>query len=203
MLHRRFTLPWVALVSLLLSGFAMRAEADYGLESPRPLSDPLQAQIDERVVGTWRATIDGKTYYLHVGTGNIVGQSNWMELVLVNQGEKPSFYLHHRVGFSTTLGDKNFFNVANTSKTMSQLRGSTTEQLMSSVAKYEVFKYTLTEDYLDVLAVDQKFVRESIEAGTIKGSGATIDDTSENIIHFIESSAPKLFTKNVRYTRVE
>ncbi len=203
MLHRRFTLSWIALASLLLPGFAMRAEADYGLESNRPLSDPLQAQIDERVVGTWRAIIDGKTYYLHVGTGNIVGQSNWMELVLVNQGEKPSFYLHHRVGFSSRLGDKSFFNVANTSRTMSQLRGSTTEELMSAVAKHEVFKYDLTENYLDVWAVDQKFVRESIEAGTIKGSGATIDDTPENLIRFIESSAPKLFTKNVRYTRVE
>jgi hypothetical protein len=64
----------------------MRAEADYGVESTRPVSDPHQASIDDRPVGTWRAVIQEKTYYLHVGTGNIVGQSNWMELVLVNPG---------------------------------------------------------------------------------------------------------------------
>ena len=103
MLRRQFTLPLIALGSLLLPGFGTRAEADLGLESDRPLSDPHQAEIDERAVGTWRAIIQEKTYYLHVGIGNVVGQSNWMELVLVNPGEKPTFYLHHKIGFPTTV----------------------------------------------------------------------------------------------------
>jgi hypothetical protein len=102
MLQRPFTLPLIALVSLLLLGFGMRAEADYGVESHRPLSDPHQAAIDDRPVGTWRAVIQEKTYFLHVGTGNIVGQSNWMELVLVNPGDKAR--LKNNFGISQIAG---------------------------------------------------------------------------------------------------
>jgi len=203
MLHRRFTLSLIALVSLLLPGFGMRAQADLGVESSCPLSDPHQAKIDERTVGTWRAIIKEKTYYLHVGTGNVVGKSNWMELVLVNPGEKPTFYLHHKIGFPNTIGENSFFNIANLSMLISQLRGSKTEDLMSSVGRWDIFKYDVTEEYLDVWAPDQDFVRESIKAGKIKGTDASIDDTTENLIRFIESSAPKLFVKKVRYTRVK
>ncbi len=202
MLHRPFTLCLIALLGLLLPGFAMRAEADLGVESNRPLSDPRQAKIEERVVGTWRGTIQGKPYFLHVGIGNIVGQSNWMELVMVKQAKKPSFYMYHKIGFPSTIGDKCFFNVANVSKLIPQLRGSKTEELISSVARYDIYKYEVTEDYLDIWAADQKFVRESIKAGKIKGTDATIDDTAENLIRFVES-APKLFGKKVRYTRVK
>ncbi len=193
----------VALVSLLLAGPAMQARADYGVESNCPLSDPRQAAIDERPVGTWRAVINDKTYYLHAGTGNIVGQSNWMELVLVHPGEKPAFYLHHKIGFTCTIGEMNFFNVANMSIPIPQLRGSTPEKLTSAVVRYDIFRYDVAEDQLDVWPADQKFVRAAIEAGTIKGSGATIDDTRENLIRFIESSAAKLWGKKVQYTRVE
>jgi hypothetical protein len=67
MSHRRFSLTVTALAILMLPGFAMRAKADYGVESKRPLSDPRQAKIDQRPVGTWRATIQDKQYYLHAG----------------------------------------------------------------------------------------------------------------------------------------
>jgi hypothetical protein len=203
MLYRRFTLSSIALGSLLLPGIGIQAKADLGVESNRPLSDPHQAKIDDRAVGTWRAVIKQKTYYLHVGTGNIVGQSNWMELVLVNPGEKPTFYLHHKIGFPSTVGENSFFNIANLSVLISQLRGSTTEDLTSSVGRWDIFKYDVTEEYLDVWAPDQNFVREAIKAGKIKGADASIDDTTENLIRFIESSAPKLFVKKVRYTPVK
>ena len=203
MLHQRFTLPLIVLVSLLLPGFGTRAQADLGVESKCPLSDPHQAKIDERTVGTWRAVIQEKTYFLHVGIGNVVGQSNWMELVLVNPGEKPTFYLHHRIGFPSTVGGESFFNIANLSVLISQLRGSTTDDLMSAVERWDIFRYEVTEDYLDVWAPDQKLVREAINAGAIKGADASIDDTKENLLHFIASSAPKLFVQKVRYTRVK
>ena len=203
MLHRRFTVSSIALVSLLLPGFGMQAAADPGMESNRPLSDPHQAKIDDRTVGTWRAVINDKTYFLHVGAGNVVGKSNWMELVLVNPGDKPTFYLHHKIGFPSTVGENSFFNIANLSVLISQLRGSTTEDLASAVGRWDIFKYDVTEEYLDVWAPDQNFVREAIKTGTIKGADASIDDTTENLIHFIESSAPKLFVKKFRYTRVK
>lgn len=203
MLHRRFILSLIALASLLLPGFGMWAQADLGVESSCPLSDPHQATIDERTVGTWRAVIKEKTYYLHVGTGNVVGQSNWMELVLVNPGEKPTFYLHHKIGFPCTVGENSFFNIANLSVLVSQLRGTKTEDLMSSVARWDIFKYEVTDEYLDVLAPEQNIVRAAIKEGKIKGTDASVDDTVENLIQFIESSAPKLFVKKVRYTRVK
>ena len=203
MSQRRFALSLMALAILMLPGFGMRAEADYGVESKRPLSDPGQAKIDERPVGTWRATIQDKQYYLHVGTGNIVGNSNWMELVLINSGEKPSFYLHHKIGFASTIGDQSFFNVADLSVLVSQLHGSKTEDLTSSVDRYDILKYDVTEDHLDVWPADQKVVRAAIEAGKIKGTGATIDDTPESLIRFIESSGAKLWGKKIQYTRVK
>jgi len=203
MFQRRCTLSLIALVSLLLLGFGKRAEADYGVESKRPLSDPHKAAIDERPVGTWRAVIQEKTYFLHVGTGNIVGQSNWMELVLVNPGDKPTFYVYHKVGFPSKIGEMNFFNVANMSVLIAQLRGSKTEELISSVERYDVLKYEVTDEFLDVWPADQKVMRAAIEAGEVKGSDATIDDTAENLTRFIEASAAKLFTNKVRYTRVK
>jgi len=170
MLHRPLILSLAALVGPLLPGIGMQAKADLGVESSRPLSDPHQAKIDDRTVGTWRAVIKEKTYYLHVGTGNVVGQSNWMELVLVNPGEKPTFYLHHKIGFPSTVGENSFFNIANLSVLVSQLRGSTTEDLTSAVGRWDIFKYDVTEEYLDVWAPDQKLVREAIKAGKIKGT---------------------------------
>lgn len=202
MLQPRFTLPLIALVSLLVLGFGIRAQADYGVESKRPLSDPHQAVLDDLPVGTWQTVIREKPYFLHVGTGNIVGQSNWMELVLVNTGDRPTFYLYHKVGFHSTIGDMSFVNVANVSVLISQLRGSETEDLVSSVDRYDILKYEVTEDYLDVWPADQKVVRAAIEAGEIEGIEATIDDTEENLIRFIEASAAKLFTNKIRYTRV-
>ncbi len=204
MLHRQFTLSSIALVGLLLPGFVMRADADYGLESKSPLSDPQQVIADQRTVGTWRGTVRGQLYYLHVGpTASITGESNWLELILVNPGNKPAIYLNHKIGFFTTIGDQTFFNAANLSVRITQLRGSTVEELLSSVARFDIFKYDVTEDTLDVWAADQKFVKEAIAAGKIKGSGATIDDTTENVARFVEESGPKLFTKKVQYTRMK
>ena len=203
MLHRKFTLSLIALASLQLLGFPMLATADYGVESRGPLSDPQKAKIDSRPVGTWRITIEGKQYYLHAGTGNIVGKSDWMELVLVHPGEKPSFYLHHKIGFVSVIGGQSFINVANLSVETAQLRGSKPEQLAAAVERYDILKYEVNGDTMDVWPADQKFVRAAIEAGKIKGNGATIEDSMENLIRFIESSPPTLWGKKFGYTRVK
>ena len=203
MLHRKFTLSFIALASLQLLGFTLLAKADYGVESRRPLSDPQKATIDNRPVGTWRATLDGKQYYLHAGTGNIVGKSDWMELVLVHPGEKPSFYVHHKIGFVSVIGEQNYFNVANLSVLMTQLRGSKPEELAAAVERYDILKYEVNGDTMTIWAADQKFVKTAIEAGKIKGNGATIDDSTENLIRFIESSPPALWGNKFTYTRVQ
>ena len=44
-------------------------------------------------------------------------------------------------------------------------------------------------EYPNVWAVDQRFVRARIEAGRIKGSDASIDDTTADLTRFSESSA--------------
>ena len=203
MLHRKFTLPCIALASLQFLGFTMLAKADYGVESRRPLSEPQKAKIDNRAVGTWRATIDGKQYYLHAGTGNIVGKSDWMELVLVHPGEKPSFYLHHKIGFVSVVGGQNYINVANLSVLVTQIRGSKPEELAAAVERYDILKYEVNGDTLNVWAADQKFVKAAIEAGQIKGNGATIEDSTENLIRFIESSPPARWGNKFSYTRVK
>lgn len=203
MLHRRFTLSLTVLVGLLL-GSAMVARADYGVTSSRPLSDPLKAKIDQRIIGTWRTVIRGQTYYFHIGAGNILGKLNWMEVALVKTGKKkPDFYMRHFVGFPTAIGDDNYFNVGYFSKLIPQLRGAKPEEVVASVDRYDIFYYKLTGDTLDISAPDQKLIRAAIKEGKIKGSDAKVDDTRENLIQFIKSSGRKLFPRAFRYTRVK
>lgn len=136
MCNRCFTLTAAACWSVLIAVFAPPARADYGVTTKQPLSNPSEAKIDEQVAGTWHTVIQGKTYYLHVGAGNIVGQLNWTELVLVNPGDtKPAFYMHHLIGFPTTIGGERYFNVAHMSRLIPQLRGSKIEQLVASVER--------------------------------------------------------------------
>ena len=202
MLRRKFKLSLITLAFLQVLGFILPAKADYGVESRRPLSDPQKAKIDNRPVGTWRATLNTNQYYLHAGTGNIVGKSDWMELVLVHPGEKPSFYLHHKIGFVSVIGGQNYFNVANLSVQITQLRGTKPEELAAAVERYDILRYEVNGDTMNVWAADQKFVKAAIEAGKIKGNGATIEDTTENLVHFIESSPPALWGNKFTYTRV-
>jgi len=201
--RRRFAPSFIALASLQLLGCVMLARADYGVESRRPLSDPMKATIENRAVGTWRATLDGKQYYLHAGTGNIVGKSDWMELVLVHPGEKPSFYVHHKIGFVSAIGGQGYFNVANLSVQITQLRGSKPEELAADVERYDILRYEVNGDTMNIWAADQKVVKAAIVAGKIKGTGATIDDSMENLIRFIESSPPDLWGNKFTYTRVK
>ena len=203
MLHRRFTLSLIALMGLL-PGFAMTARADYGITSSRPLSDPMKAKIDPRLIGTWRSVIRGETYYFHIGAGNIMGKLDWMEVVLVKPGKKkPAFYMRHFVGFPTIIGDKNYFNIGYTSKLVPQLRGAKPDELIASVDRYDVFQYEFVGDNLDIMAPNQKFIRTSIKGGKIKGSDAKVDDTIENLLAFIKSVGKKMFTTKFRYTRVK
>ena len=189
MLRKRIILLLIVIASVALGHLQPTLAADFGAGSKLPPSDPLTATIDKGTVGAWFANFKGKPYYLHVGTGNIVGKSNWMELVLVNQGKQaPSFYVHHKIGFTCNIGDSGFFVLANTSKQIFQLRGLKTEDLVAAVDKYEIFKYKLDADIMDVWAVDQKFLRGAIKSGQIKGNTATIDDTTENLISFIKGS---------------
>ncbi|MDA1273997.1 MAG: hypothetical protein O2960_08085 [Verrucomicrobia bacterium] len=203
MLHQKITPSFIALASLQLLGSTMLAKADYGVESRQPLSDPRKATIENRAVGTWRATLGDKQYYLHAGTGNIVGKSDWMELVLVHPGEKPSFYVHHKIGFVSVIGEQGYFNVANLAVLMTQLRGSKPEELAVAVERYDILKYEVNGDTMDIWPADQNFVRAAIEAGTIKGNGATIEDSMENLVRFIESSPPTLWGDKIGYIRVK
>jgi hypothetical protein len=204
MLPRSLTFSMIVTV-LLSASVIQQAKAGFGVESKQPPAGACEAQVDERAVGAWRATIQDKIYFLHVGVGNISPQSHWMELVLLNQGEpgKRSFYVHHKLGFSTTIGSSRVFSIANTSKTLEQLRYSGLKELLEAVGSYDIYKYDVTEDYLDVWAANQDFIRESIQAGKIKGNGAAIQDTSDNLLRFIESTGPKLFPKPIRFVRVK
>ncbi|MDP6543778.1 MAG: hypothetical protein QGH60_07265 [Phycisphaerae bacterium] len=203
MQNRRFILSLIVLAGLI-GGLGMNAMADYGITSSRPLSDPLKAKIDQRLIGTWRTVIRGETYYFHIGAGNILGKLNWMELALVKPGKKkPAFYMRHFIGFPTIIGDKNYFNIGYTSKLIPQLRGSKPEELIASVDRYDIFQYKLDGDHLDILAPDQKFIRSSIKAGKIKGKDAKANDTAENLREFIKSVGKKMFPKKFRYTRVK
>jgi len=203
MINRRSVLFIVAAAGLAAI-LGSEARADYGITSSGPLSDPMKARIDQRLIGTWRTVIRGDAYYFHIGAGNILGKLNWMELALVKPGKKkPAFYMRHFIGFPTIVDGKNYFNIAYTSKLIPQLRGSKPEQIIAAVDRYDIFEYRLNGDKLDIMAPDQKFIRASIKAGKIKGKDAKADDTMENLLAFIKSVGKKMFPKKFTYTRVE
>ena len=83
------------------------------------------------------------------------------------------------------------------------LSGRKAAQLAAAVERYDILKYEVNGDTLNVWAADQKFVKAAIEAGKIKGNGATIEDSTENLIRFIESSPPALWGNKFTYTRVK
>jgi hypothetical protein len=200
------SLTFSLIVTGLLSvSVTQPAKAGFGVESKQPPAGAHEAKIDERAVGAWQATIQEQTYFLHIGIGNISPQSHWMELVLLNQGDpaKQSFYVHHKLGFPSTIGDSRVFSVADTLLTLEQLRNSELKELLEAVGKYDIYQYDVTDNYLDVWPANQEFIRESIQAGKIKGNGAAIHDTSDNLMHFIEASGPKLFPKPIRFVRVK
>ena len=142
--HGRFTVSLVVLVSLLL-GSAAAAKADYGVTSSVPLSDPLQAKIEQRLIGTWRTVIRGETYYFHLGAGNLLGKLDWMEVALVKTGKKkPAFYMRHFVGFPTIIDGEIYFNIGYSSKLIPQLRGATPKQVVASIDRYDIFQLKLS-----------------------------------------------------------
>ncbi|MGZ8900918.1 MAG: hypothetical protein ACXW3Z_12550 [Limisphaerales bacterium] len=203
MLYVKFIRFSLALECLALLWFPAIARGDYGVESRRPLPEPQRPVIDNAAVGTWRGVLDGKSYFLHVGIGNAVGKSDWMELVLVRPGEKPTFYMYHKIGFVSVVGGQHYFNVANLSVLIAQLRGSKPEELASAVERYDILKYNVNGNTMEIWAADQKFIRAAIEKGQIKGNGATVEDTMENLTRFIESAPPELWVAKFNYTRVD
>ena len=128
---------------------------------------------------------------------------NHSSTLLVHPGEKSSFYLHHKIGFVSVIGGQNYFNVANLSVLPMQLRGSKPEELAAAVERYDILKYEVSGDTMNIWAADQKFIKAAIEAGKIKGKGATIEDSTENLIRFVESSPPALWGNKFTYTRVK
>ena len=113
---------FIALTTLQLLGFAMLARADYGVESRRPLSDPQKAKIENGAVGTWRATISTNQYFLHAGTGNIVGKSDWMPdsfyRIIAAHSMGQQLHLHSSEARQTDLARKKRRSLATVTKSV-------------------------------------------------------------------------------------
>ena len=93
MCHQKFTRTFIALASLQLLLSTTLARADYGVESRRPLSDPQKAKVDNRPVGTWRATLDGKQYLIGdrftVADLNVASVLSWTQMAQLDLSSRP------------------------------------------------------------------------------------------------------------------
>ena len=123
-----------------------------------------------------------------------------MELVLVHPGEKLSFMCITRSVLSASLVGQGYFNVANLSVLPTQLCGSKPEELALAVERYDILSGKVNGDTMNIWAADQKFVKAAIEAGKIKGHGATIEDSTENLDWLLNHRRPLSGANKFTYT---
>ncbi len=130
-----------------------------GVESDQPLSDPVDANPDDRLVGTWVTGMKGdhsRWQIQSLGDGFPKGMYSIAE---TNSKPDDVYYL-----FATLVGDQRFINLAETKSPMSE------KWDQSNVDHYQLFGYRIERDRLVVQVVKQGFFRSAIDNGRIKGS---------------------------------
>ena len=94
----------VAAVSLLLMSC---------IESENPLSDPQKSKPDDRLTGVWRFRGDsGEMNYYHIGHVGEKLPASVMQVIFVQHMTDGRMGSRDLLAFPTTIGDKNYLNVA-------------------------------------------------------------------------------------------
>src|SRR6185436_1221887 len=75
--------------------------------SDNPLSDPAQAKIDAKLVGSWKGSKDGEAVFFHV----MEKPNGFFDAVLVGQDKGKGAAVITFEGFSTELGGKRYLNL--------------------------------------------------------------------------------------------
>ena len=183
-----------------------------GCNSQNPLSDLSQSRVDESACGLWQT--EDEAVLLQIRKEPLSKNLPLTEFALVNMAEGKQTDVVRMVGFPTTIGDRNYFNLSVPSVMTNYLNLSSPikdrlvlaqlatdaeiRKLFASIHGYGLVKYSVTEDFLYVFLPEEEYIAESIKAGEIKGSGSVIKDSAENVAAFFLTHDAQLFPDNLR-----
>ena len=188
------------------------------LNSVNPLSDPKDAIQENRLAGTWHGNSKENTdVYLHVG--QIAGDNHTQAILIEHKKNGDLDFVNlELIIFPTTIKDESYLNIK-----VSKLF----ENSLSGDLGYIFVKYTFSsKDTLTFSFIDPEIVENAFQTGALKGtiskekafvdrmrntsklttlSGCTkITDTTQNIVKFISSTdTEKLFSKSMRFKKIE
>lgn len=191
---------------LLVAAFSLLLTSCF--DSKHPLSDPQKSTPDQRLSGAWRFRGDsGEVNYYHFGHGGENLPASVMQGIFVQHMTDGSMESGQLLIFPTTIGDKTYLNVAESTAsqlTLLEEKGWTDE----AIKEYLILRYQITGDTLSIQWMNGDAKKRAIEAGKIKGviekDQGHFTDTTENVAKFVAEAGDDLFSKDgLRLERVK
>lgn len=161
-----------------------------GLYWANPISGIQDAQVDDRLLGTWVMKNDKDGVFLHIGREN----KNWMGLVYQESSE----LIFPCKMYVSRLNGRTFLNINLFAFDLKESREG------YLIAEYEIKGRDKLMGYLP----DPYFVRKAIEDKTLLGKIApdttiTLADSSELIAFIRNSPKERLFSNILEFKRLE
>ena len=189
---------------LLVAAFSLLLTSCF--DTKNPLSDPQKSKPDDRLSGLWRFRGDsGEVNYYHIGPVGGKLAASILRVVSVQHMPDRTMQSGELLVFPTTIGDKTYLNVADTTPsqlTLLEEKGWTDE----AIKEYVLLRYQITGDTLSIQWMDSDAKKRAIEAGKIKGviekdqdrnTRVHFTDTTENLAKFVAEAGDTLFSKDV------
>jgi hypothetical protein len=151
--------------------------------SKNPLSDPMEAKLDSRLIGVWRQKRQGeKDRYYHVGRAG--GKLPEGVIMLIGATSDPSKGLEKEenttFGFATTIKDATYLNLTGVKNDeFLELKEKGWKPTM--IVGYHILKYSLDKDVLKIRPMDLAAVTNAVRDGKIKGTIAKDTPDEPNV----------------------
>lgn len=138
------------------------------VRSKQPLSDPKEAKLDERLLGTWTGTLDDRLFSVHV-IGHKDGQLD--VVVVADRGGDGAQVLHYQ-GHQTVNEGFRYLSVRE--KTFEDPLG----EKFTLAPRWLFAKLDFVADGgLKIAWLNSDMVTDAIETGVLKGKSPTAGDT--------------------------
>lgn len=194
MSRRSAAITFVMLVGLCLSSC---------LNSQQPLSNPLQAQLDETLLGTWLLRDESTVSYYHVGKANDKKvPAGWFRVIGAEFDRNQELGVTDALGFATVIDDYRYLNLIVGD-------AETFDPTKMAEARWLIFQYEIKGDRGTLRFVGSGFVEQQIRDGKIKGQieakqGETIlTGSTAKIAAWVAANRQQIFTDAFELRRVQ
>jgi hypothetical protein len=157
--------------------------------SDHPLSDPTQAKIDAKLVGSWRGAKDGDPVYFHV----MEKEAGQFDAVLIGQDKKKGAVVLTFEGFSTELNGKRYLNLR--PKKAKDDYG----EAWDVAPRWLFAMYSVTNGALTLSLMDDEPVKAAVSSGKLKGriegDDVVLTEETPKLAEFVRGAdSAKLFS---------